>query len=294
MIRDIEYLLAVATHRSVGRAAESLGLTQSALTKAIQRLEAQMGAAMFERTGRGMEPTLAGKAFLARASNIQLEYDDAIREIRAITSGSQGVLRVGCARSIPNTVLPEPCRRLILERPAARLELIERHATELLDMLASGKLDIAVMPIPAVCNEGISATVLYEAPLQVLADVSHPLHVRRGLRLSDLAGEEWILPPPNSQLHGEVLQAFRAQRLDAPRVRITIDFGRPPIPQLVRGTRLLCPGRAADDPASPLMPLSLPEEQLNLRRKVGILTRSGAYIPPLVQRLAELLLAQAA
>ena len=59
--RDLEYLLAVERHGSIGKAADALGLSQPALTKAVQRLEAQVGVTLFERTANGMTPTPAAE-----------------------------------------------------------------------------------------------------------------------------------------------------------------------------------------------------------------------------------------
>src|SRR5690606_15442179 len=115
--RDLDYLLAVEDQGSVGRAADFLGITQPALTKAIQRIEAQIGLPLFERTAKGMRPLEAGRAFLARARRIQLEYGDAVTEMRAMKTGEQGVLRLGVSPSIPNSMIGL-CRQLLRERPA--------------------------------------------------------------------------------------------------------------------------------------------------------------------------------
>ena len=85
--RDLEYVLAVEAHGGIGRAAEALDMTQPALTKAVQRVEAQLGVPLFERTTLGMRVTQAGAVFLERARRIRLEYEDAIKEMRGIQTG---------------------------------------------------------------------------------------------------------------------------------------------------------------------------------------------------------------
>lgn len=139
----------------------------------------------------------------------------------------------------------------------------------------------------------MSARVLYEASLQVLADRGHPLHKRGELTLSDLVDEEWILPPSTSQLYQEVFRAFRAQGLDGPRVRVSSETGRASILQLVQGTRLLCPGHAGIGGALRLLPLAMSARELALRRTIGVHFRKDAYISPLAHRLTELFIAQA-
>ncbi|HBO80045.1 MAG TPA: LysR family transcriptional regulator, partial [Cupriavidus sp.] len=130
--RDLEYVLAVEAHGGIGRAAEALDMTQPALTKAVQRVEAQLGVPLFERTTLGMRVTQAGAVFLERARRIRLEYEDAIKEMRGIQTGEQGMLRLGYSPSMPNALVLGACRQLIRERPVARLRLTMRVARELM------------------------------------------------------------------------------------------------------------------------------------------------------------------
>ncbi|KAI1698544.1 bacterial regulatory helix-turn-helix protein, lysR family domain-containing protein [Ditylenchus destructor] len=97
-LNDIDYLVAVAEHRHVGRAAEALGLTQSALTRALARLEALAGLPLFERHPKGVMPTEAGLAFLRRARRIQLEYDDTLSELHQMKTGSSASCASATAR----------------------------------------------------------------------------------------------------------------------------------------------------------------------------------------------------
>jgi len=105
--RDLDYLLSVEKHGGIGKAAVALGISQPALTKAIQRTEAQVGLSLFERTANGVVPTQAGVLFIARARKIALEYEDALKEMYAIRSGEQGVLRIGYSPTAP-------CVRLVV------------------------------------------------------------------------------------------------------------------------------------------------------------------------------------
>ncbi|WP_455774487.1 LysR family transcriptional regulator, partial [Burkholderia stabilis] len=107
--RDLEYLLAVERHGSIGKAADALGLSQPALTKAVQRLETQVGVTLFERTASGMTPTQAGARFVARAQRIALEFDDAMQEMRAIQGGEQGVVRIGYSPTVPTALVLGAC-----------------------------------------------------------------------------------------------------------------------------------------------------------------------------------------
>ncbi|NHL68214.1 LysR family transcriptional regulator [Burkholderia ambifaria] len=288
--RDLEYLLAVERHGSIGKAAEALGLSQPALTKAVQRLEAQVGVTLFERTANGMTATPAGARFVARAQRIALEFDDAMQEMRAIRGGEQGVVRIGYSPTVPNAFVLGACRQLIRERPAARLRLRCRLARELLDLLAAGELDLVIAPEPQQQDAGLETIALFDDHLMVLADAAHPLQRKRGLTLVDFADQEWLLPEATIPVRHRIDGAFRARGLPAPRLRIETDFGNTSLLQLLRGTLLLCVGGAdALDQVTGLRALDLRAGELELDRRIGAMHRAGAYVPPLAQRMIALL-----
>ncbi|MDN7545976.1 LysR family transcriptional regulator [Burkholderia cenocepacia] len=293
--RDLEYLLALERHGSIGKAADALGLSQPALTKAVQRLEAQVGVTLFERTANGMTPTPAGARFVARAQRIALEFDDAMQEMRAIRGGEQGVVRVGYSPTVPNAFVLGACRQLIRERPAARLRLRCRLARELLDLLAAGELDLVVAPEPQQPDPALDTIALFDDRLTVLADAAHPLQRKRALTLADLADQEWLLPETTIPVRHRIDDAFRARGLPAPRLRVETDFGNTSLLQLLRGTSLLCVGGAdALAQVTGLRTLDLRAGELELDRRIGAMHRAGAYVPPLAQRMIALLRESAA
>ncbi|PCE33078.1 LysR family transcriptional regulator [Burkholderia ubonensis] len=288
--RDLEYLLAVERHGSIGKAADALGLSQPALTKAMQRLEAQVGVTLFDRTANGMAPTPAGAQFIARARRIALEYDDAMKEMRAISGGEQGLVRIGYSPTVPNGLVLGACRQLIRERPAARLRLRRRLARDLLDLLAAGELDLVVAPEPQQTRDALTIVELFRDRLSVLADDAHPLQRKRGLTLADLAEQEWLLPETTIPVRRQIDDAFRTRKLAGPRLRIETDFGSTALIQLLRGTQLLCVGGTeALDMLAGVRALDLRPGELELRRRIGAIHRTDAYVSPLAHRMIALL-----
>ncbi|MDE1004225.1 MAG: LysR family transcriptional regulator [Paraburkholderia fungorum] len=288
--RDLDYLLAVEEHGGIGKAAEALGMSQPALTKAIQRVEAQTGLALFQRTPNGVAPTQAGSLFLVRARRIALEYEDSLKEMHAIRSGEQGVLSIGYSPTVPAALVLGACRQLLKERPAARLRLRRRLARDLVDLLVAGELDLIVAPEPKPDAEGLSFVELFRDSLSVLADDSHPLHLKRNLRLADLAEQEWLLPGPTIPLRQQVDAAFARLGLDLPKLRVETDFGSTSLLHLLRGTAMLCvAGTESFDALEGLRALNLDTSELDLRRQVGVVFRKEAYLSPLAQRAMALL-----
>ncbi|VBB16038.1 LysR family transcriptional regulator [Burkholderia stabilis] len=291
--RDLEYLLAVERHGSIGKAADALGLSQPALTKAVQRLETQVGVTLFERTASGMTPTQAGARFVARAQRIALEFDDAMQEMRAIQGGEQGVVRIGYSPTVPTALVLGACRQLITERPAAKLRLRCRLARDLLDLLAAGELDLVVAPAPPQADATLALVELFRDRLSVLADDAHPLQRKRGLTLAELVGQEWLLPETTLPVRRQIDDAFRARGLPGPRLRVETDFGSTALLHLLRGTPLLCVGGTeALDQLNGLRALDLLPGELDLGRRIAAMHRAGAYLPPLVQRIVALLQAR--
>ncbi|MFM0401711.1 LysR family transcriptional regulator [Paraburkholderia aspalathi] len=288
--RDLDYLLAVEEHGGIGKAAEALGMSQPALTKAIQRVEAQTGLALFQRTANGVAPTQAGSLFLARARRIALEYEDALKEMHAIRSGEQGVLSLGYSPTVPAALVLGACRQLLKERPAARLRLRRRLARDLVDLLVAGELDLIVAPEPKPDANELSFVELFRDSLSVLADESHPLHLKRNLRLADLADQEWLLPGPTIPLRQQVDAAFARQGLDLPKLRVETDFGSTSLLHLLRGTAMLCvAGTESFDTLEGLRALNLDTSELDLRRHIGVVFRKETYHSPLAQRAMALL-----
>ena len=288
--RDFEYLLAVHACGGIGRAAETIGISQPALTKAIQRVEAAIGLPLFERSGRGMKPTQAGTLFLERAKRISLEYEDALKEMRGIRTGEQGIVRLGYSPSMPNALVLGACRQLLQERPVARLKLTRRLARELMELLLNGTIDLAIAPVPHDRLHDFVVTELFDDRLFIVADQAHPLHRQDDLGLADLVGEEWLLPSPQFGFRQQIDSAFRDRALPEPNLRIEMDFGSTLLFDLIKGTRTLTvAGKDSTESVAGLRPLSLRQDELDLRRKIGVMARADAYLPPLAHRILAIL-----
>lgn len=292
-LNDIDYLAAVAHHRHVGRAAEALGLTQPALTRAIARLEALAGMPLFERHPKGVVPTPAGEAFLRRAERIRMEYDDALTEMHELKTGQLGILRVGITPTLDTARLMGVVRRMLVERPAARIHLTERLMHYLVQMLSDGELDAVVVPVPRPLPAGLQVVPLYDDVLHVVADAAHPLQRRRTLHWRDLADQPWLLPPPDTRLRASLDQLVRDAGLPALNVRVEVATTGLNTMRLLCGTPLLALGSQWSTEALAgigLRPLALALPAL--QRRVGLLTRERAHVSPLAHRLRELLVAE--
>lgn len=292
-LSDIEYLLAVQEHRNIGRAAEALGISQPALTRAVARLEAFAGQRLFTRHPKGVMPTQAGELLARRAQRIRIEYEDAARELQQIKTGQLGLIRVGYSPSVDWQAVGAAMHRLLLERPSARLRTSELFMQDLLDQLADGKMDLIVGPIPASMPANLVASALYRDRLHVVADRHHALLRKRVVRLKDVATQPWLLPNPHMLLRRLLDRRIAEAGLAPLNVRVEFHSGSPSQLRLLTGTQMLtvCSVWCLDVlPEFHLMPISIAD--LGLDRDIGVIRRAHAYVPPLAHRLEELLLAQ--
>ncbi|WP_207388852.1 LysR substrate-binding domain-containing protein [Stutzerimonas kirkiae] len=163
---------------------------------------------------------------------------------------------------------------------------------ELLDSLLAGELDLLLAPLPETGMDGTDGRRLFDDRLLVVADAEHPLLQRRQLKLADICSAQWLLPGPRFSIRQYVERAFRLQGLPLPQARVEVDFGTPTLFQLIAGTRILC--IATEETLQSRMlegmrVLDLAPGQLNLRREVGLIVRSGAYLSPVAERMIEIL-----
>jgi len=292
---DIEYLLAVAEHRNIGRAAEALGLTQPALTRAVARIETMAGLRLFTRLPKGVEPTPAGLAFLRRVQRMRIEFDDAMKELQLLKQGQLGMLRVGYSPSIDEDLIIGSMRQLLVERPAAQLQFGAALMQDLMLRLQAGELDLVIGPAPLPRQPGLDETPLYTSVMHVVADRRHPLCARRAVTRAELAAEPWALPGAPAALRRELEAAIAGA--DAKPLNVRVECFSLGVPQfrLLLGTPLLSLCSQTWLPQVRQMGLErLAVDDLLHLREIAALRRADAAASPLSHRLVELLQAQAA
>ena len=119
-LRAIAYFATVAEYGTVRGAAARLGISQPALTKAIRRLEDEMGVVLFDRQARGVTPTAYGRTLLRHARNLQASLKEAREEIAALRAGIAGRVRIGAARFLRPTTTQLLAKTYVLSGPKSR------------------------------------------------------------------------------------------------------------------------------------------------------------------------------
>jgi DNA-binding transcriptional LysR family regulator len=128
-LRDLRYFEVIATHQHMGRASAQLHRTQPALTSAVRRLEADCGAPLFERAGRGIKLSPAGEVLLKWARQMRFDVDDAKRELAAMQRGMSGHVRLGIVPTAAQFLLPSARAPAAHEAPEVTLRTVVASST---------------------------------------------------------------------------------------------------------------------------------------------------------------------
>jgi len=291
-LRDIEYFAVVAEHGHLGRAAEALGLSQSAVSKSVRRLEQILEARLVRRTPVGVSLTAEGTALLARVQVLRLSLRDISSEIRELSRGQVGSLRIGVGPGLDEQVLTTACAALVNDAPKVALQLVSGDNDILIPALRNGELDMVVNFLPPAPYEGLAQEAVHEVVNVVCARASHPLASLPRLTLADLAGARWVVTVfvPTMGSRNWLAQKLLDGGVGAPMVALESRAIRPRL-QMLAATDLLgfLPRHIVREAASSYALTELPVEELVLRRQAGVITRSQAYLSPVARRLMELL-----
>ena len=225
-IRAVDYLLAVARHRSLRAAADTLNITQPALTKAIRRLEDETGVRLFHRTARGVQPTVYGEAMLRHVRDLHAVLAASKAEIAALKTGAAGLVRIGAGPSWEQAILPDAIARFREHRPEVRIHVLGGTDDLLKQRLREGMLDfvLAATPDAPALDPDLEWQPLMTDQYCVIAAQSHPLRRRRDIPLRDVLAFPWILPGAHSLMVERLRIIFRAHALPAPAPAIETDI----------------------------------------------------------------------
>jgi DNA-binding transcriptional LysR family regulator len=215
---QLAYFRVVARLEHMTRAAEELNVTQPALSRAIARLEREVGVPLFDRQGRGLRLTQHGIAFLKHVDRVFQELDDAATELRDMGGLERGSvsLAAGALHWLPGILEP-----FLAVHPEVRFRLVRRSLPDLVRLVEDGEVDYCFLP-----SVPLSARTTWRhlrtAPIELLVPSSHRLAGRTWVALSELADEEMILGKPGDILR-EILDDYFRQVGIRPRVTSEVD-----------------------------------------------------------------------
>lgn len=188
---QLQYFQTVAQLEHFTRAAEKLLVSQPALSRAIARLEKELGVPLFERQGRTVCLNHYGKVFLNRVNRAMREISLGQQEIKDLIDSSTGSISLGFIPSQGSSLVPDVLGLFRKNHPAIKFELYQNITHKILNQLESSALDFCI------CTEPISHKNVHWIPLLteeffVIVPKEHPLAHRNVIKLSELAEESFI------------------------------------------------------------------------------------------------------
>ncbi len=207
-LRHIACFLEVAARSGFGRAAETLHLTQPAVSRAIAELEDILGVPLFERGRGGAVLTGEGVAFRAHAGAAFAELGRGIDTLRRVGGGG-GALVVGVLPTVAARIMPKAVQRAKAAGLAASIVIEAGPNGWLIDQLKQGGLDLVVgrLAEPQVMM-GLAFEHLYSEPIVFVVRPGHPAATGRPVRLEDIAHHTLIMPARGSIIRPEIDRLF--------------------------------------------------------------------------------------
>jgi DNA-binding transcriptional LysR family regulator len=225
-LRDLRVFFTVVQAGSLAKAATQLRVSQPAVSQVIADLEHALGAKLFDRSSRGVEPTVYARALLKRGRAAFDELKQGIRDIEFLADPTAGELTIGYPESIAATVLPQIVERFFERYPRVvmRADIVPNPEFKFPGLRdRTHDLIFARMPSPLPDDysvEDLNVEVLFNDPLVVVAGTNSPWGRHRKVDLAELVGERWILSPPGTLVHARVAEAFKARGLEGPKASL--------------------------------------------------------------------------
>jgi len=289
-LRDLRYLRAVAASRHLGRAAQSLGVTQPALTKCIARLERELAVKLVDRTAKGIRLTVCGEHLVAHAERLHAADIDIRRELTELATGKAGHVRVGTGVG-GQRLLARASISLLKRCPGVTLDITSGNSETLFPALLERKLDIVVASITAARAFDFNHTFLMHDRVTVISRRDHPVQRAGGNTLKALVNACWAMPPAGTAPWEWLAQRFRELGVGLPKCAFRTGT-LSTLLQIVADTDLLgfqswAVVSGTGNYGDLLRPVAVREMVWD--RAVGAITGKQGYHSPVVDRLIEAL-----
>ncbi|MFA9559533.1 LysR family transcriptional regulator [Evansella sp. AB-rgal1] len=278
-LRQITYFMEVAKLEHVTKAAESLHVAQSAVSRQIYNLEKELGVDLFIREGRNVRLTPIGRVFLERMKQATNVIHDATREVKEYLDPEKGTVRIAFPISMAAYTLPTAISAFRELYPEAKFQLKQALYHELMDGVEKGDFNLALIgPVPKQ-REKIKCSILFTENIVALLPIKHPLAERPFLTLPELKDEPFILLPEGfvfrnmvvnacKQVGFEPRVAFEGDDIDALKGLVSASLGITLMPEVTLIDNL------------PRLTVKIPMVEPRVTRSVGVITPKERELLP--------------
>ncbi len=210
-LRQIQYFMEVAKREHVTEAADALHVAQSAVSRQIFNLEAELGVDLFIREGRNVRLTPIGKIFLEHMEEAMKVIESAKREVDEYLDPEKGTIRVGFPSSLAAYTLPTAISAFSRKHPDVKYQLRQGSYQSLIDGVKKGDIDMALLgPVPK-DDKKVLGNILFTEKIVALLPVRHALADRKSIKLSQLRDDSFVLFPNGYILREITVNACQQQ-----------------------------------------------------------------------------------
>lgn len=213
-VKRMAVLREVVARGSFSAAADSLHLSQSAVSQQVAALEREVGLQLLERTSEGPKLTAAGEKLAGHADAVIARLDEAERELAEIAGLEGGRLRVVSFPTASATLMTLAMSEFRQLHPQIELQFAEGEPEDSLPAIRRGDFDVALtfdyLDVSTDFGRDVEAEMIYEDPMRVALPPGHPLAAAKRVDIADLSAEDWLCGDKPSSCRSHVIAACRA------------------------------------------------------------------------------------
>lgn len=207
--RHLEILAAIVDEGGLTEGAQALGKSQPSISRTVAMLEERVGVALFLKNKRPLQATELCHALAAEGRKIRQANRSASGIVANYCGGRRGLVRIAGTPVFMDGVISGMVARFQQAYPEVEIEQSYGYATELMNQLGTGELDLAIFPAnPSSHYQGFHFEPMLEGRNVIACGYNHPLLSKPSLRLTDIAPYPWVAPPATSPLYQDMRQVL--------------------------------------------------------------------------------------
>jgi LysR family cyn operon transcriptional activator len=212
-LRHLHYFLKIAETGSFTQAAAALRVTQPTLSHQIRQLEQEIGSPLFDRMGRSIRITQAGRVLRDHAERALRELESGLASVTALDEMAHGSLRIGVFRSFGNSPLPGVLADFHNAYPGIHASVLEMSLSDMEEGLISGSIDLAITTYLPATSSKLTSETLFKEPLVLAVGARHEWYGRTSIPLEKLESVKLVLRPAGAPSRRLIEQCFAARKL---------------------------------------------------------------------------------